>query len=611
MQRSTGGFPASAYDLAHSQPVRWAVAQRLIGIAIGTARMPGRGVLWPLAALTLGVILGGMPAPTFAGPYSRIFVFGDSLSDTGNLFIMTDEVPFQDTVPVSPPYFEGRFSNRRVWVEQLATRLGHEARAFLDGGTNYAFGGAKAALDTDELFSGALEVFIPSIRSQVSNLFFGKPGSDFPFDDFPFDLPSPFEGADPSALYVVWGGPNDLRPVVQQGGQSTKVAQSSARSLARAIQELAENGAVHFLVANMPDLGQTPESLALGAERRAFATELSEVFNDTLETSLRALEAEFAISISRFDTFKPLRQAVANPAAFGFTNVTDPCLTVPDGDEPSEAPFVGGTPCARPREYLFWDFIHPSAAAHKVLADFAFRALPPMVATAGEQNPDETVTVSGAAQDLPVLQVRLGTTAEPVQITRVTLHFSERRGDASRLESLRVRLIQDTNANGRFDTGEAVLATHTVQNIAAGPTLDLMPPLALDPETTQHLLVTLDINTSTGATRTNQASRAPLHRRSLAALGGFVVLLPALSMVLMSQRPARRVSLAMVLLVLCCGLLLTGCPEDGNGDGDGGERAAFTFTVSLRAQGIAGQTAPSAPLAQPLVPLTGATVEIQ
>ena len=232
-------------------------------------------------------------------------------------------------------------------------------------------------------------------------------------------------------MYIVWGGPNDLRPAVQEGVQDTAVAQRAARSLAGTIADLAENGAVHFLVPNMPDLGQTPESIALGEARSAFATTLSKVFNRTLETSLQALESEFAISISRLDTFTPLREVVANPDAFGVTNVTDPCLMVDEDDDPSEAPFEGGTPCTNPAEYLFWDFIHPSAAGHTILANLAFTALPPMVATAGEQNPDESVTVSGSAQNLPVLQVRLGTTSEMVQITRITLNFSARSGDTT------------------------------------------------------------------------------------------------------------------------------------------------------------------------------------
>jgi hypothetical protein len=213
-----------------------------------------------------------------------------------------------------------------------------------------------------------------------------------------------------------------------------------------------------------------------------------------------------------------------------------------------------------------------------------------------------------------VLQVRLGTTSEQVEITRITLDFSDRLGDATLIESVRVRLIQDANANGRFDTGEAVLATQVVQNIAADLTLDLRRPLEIAPERTRHLLVTLDINNSTRATGASLTSRASLHAMSLASLGGLALLLPVLSMVCVSrQRLSRRVSLAIVLLVLCCGLLLIGCPDNGNGadDGAGEERAEFTFTVNLRAQGISGQTAAAAPLAQPLVPLTGATVVLQ
>ncbi len=56
--------------------------------------------------------------PTF----SRIVVFGDSLSDTGNA---------------------GRFSNGRVWVEFLADRYGFALKPSRMGGSNYAVGGAR------------------------------------------------------------------------------------------------------------------------------------------------------------------------------------------------------------------------------------------------------------------------------------------------------------------------------------------------------------------------------------------------------------------------------------------------------------------------------------
>jgi phospholipase/lecithinase/hemolysin len=53
---------------------------------------------------------------------SNIFVFGDSLSDTGNLFKLTG-----DLFPPSPPYFNGRLSNGKVAVEYLDDRLGLDA----------------------------------------------------------------------------------------------------------------------------------------------------------------------------------------------------------------------------------------------------------------------------------------------------------------------------------------------------------------------------------------------------------------------------------------------------------------------------------------------------
>ncbi len=47
-------------------------------------------------------------------PFSRIVMFGDSLSDTGKMY-----GKMRGYLPSSPPYYQGRFSNGPVWLERL------------------------------------------------------------------------------------------------------------------------------------------------------------------------------------------------------------------------------------------------------------------------------------------------------------------------------------------------------------------------------------------------------------------------------------------------------------------------------------------------------------
>lgn len=70
--------------------------------------------------------------------------------------------------------------------------------------------------------------------------------------------------------------------------------------------------------------------------------------------------------IASFESANP----AADPAAYGLTDVTQPCLT-------GAVEYSGGTPCANPNQYLFWDYEHPTAAADQIVADAAFDVLTP------------------------------------------------------------------------------------------------------------------------------------------------------------------------------------------------------------------------------------------
>ena len=116
---------------------------------------------WRLAGLASLALLV-MAKLAFAGTFSTIILFGDSLSDTGNVFHATSAVPGTAAIPISPPYFRGRFANGPMWIEELANALGLQIAPSLDGGTNFAFGGALTGADLDHIFQQDVGVTILS-----------------------------------------------------------------------------------------------------------------------------------------------------------------------------------------------------------------------------------------------------------------------------------------------------------------------------------------------------------------------------------------------------------------------------------------------------------------
>jgi len=72
------------------------------------------------------------------------------------------------------------------------------------------------------------------------------------------------------------------------------------------------------------------------------------------------------VDIVRLDVFRTLNEIVVAPAAFGLTDVTDPCIALNTRAHAF---------CASPGKFLFWDGIHPTVAGHRILAERADAAL--------------------------------------------------------------------------------------------------------------------------------------------------------------------------------------------------------------------------------------------
>jgi len=292
----------------------------MYGVAIATSL--------PIALVALS------PVAAEAASFTNLYVFGDSLSDTGNLYQATGNL-----IP-PPPYFNGRLSNGLLWVEYLAPKL----NLTYTPQTNFAFAGA-----TTGTLNTTLPGVFPGLQQEVNQ----------------FTALNPV--ADPAALYILWAGANDYLG----GGQQNPVIPVS--NLSTAIQSLVGVGAKNILVANLPDLGKQPGAIG-NPQASAGLTALSSAHNSFLAQTLSMLSSPLSasgVNLIPLDINALVNDALTNPANYGFTNTTQSCIFPP----PFLSPGVVPTVCTNPGEYVFWDDIHPTTATHAFIGEFAFETI--------------------------------------------------------------------------------------------------------------------------------------------------------------------------------------------------------------------------------------------
>jgi hypothetical protein len=123
-------------------------------------------------------------------------------------------------------------------------------------------------------------------------------------------------------------------------------------------------------------------------------------FNSALATMLDGLEANNpAITLLQLDVAGLFQQVLADPSAFGFTNVTDPAAP---GLDPGASSYDTSQVAPNPDEFLFWDEIHPTTAGHALLASAAMQ----LFSLPGDFNGDGNVD----AADYVVWRTGFGTT---------------------------------------------------------------------------------------------------------------------------------------------------------------------------------------------------------
>lgn len=288
-------------------------------------------------------LVAAMPAVAQAFSFERAYVFGDSLSDVGQLSNATfGFFPPVGPDPSRPYYFDGRFSNGPLWVEYLAPKLGISNPAI-----NFAFAGANTN-DQNTAIPG-LSIF-PGLRQQVAVFTTNPPP------------------VDPNALFIIWAGANDYL-----GGKQSDPT-IPVKNLENEIRTLVNANARNILVANLPNLGLLPGTRP-DPQTSAGLNFLTTAHNTLLSSRLTQLSREFGskVNLIPFDANALFNQALTNPGQFGFTNTTDACLS------PSQLvlrfPPVLSSICDQPDQYLFWDELHPTTKTHYYLAESAYAAI--------------------------------------------------------------------------------------------------------------------------------------------------------------------------------------------------------------------------------------------
>lgn len=317
---------------------------------------------------------------SYAYKIDKIIAFGDSMTDNGNIYKLTSEahrvLPVIPVIPKTPPYYKGRFSNGPIWVDNLSDAMNVPLE-------DYAYGGSWAEPIVDSKLN------VPfGLEMQVTYYLF-KSALDFNKSRH---------------LYIIWSGANDY---IQGRDDAEYATSNTVATIEKEIEWLIYYGAKYIYVLNIPNLGLIPEVTASGPDFAQKVGELTKLHNKKLSQMIKRLRKEYPdVKLISGDTSSYFEDIMVNPSKYSLKNVTDSCygggywlknnladineikaakeanidiLKSPSLREAYLNSRLGNTltknVCGRPQEYLFWDHIHPTQDAHRIISDLALKRL--------------------------------------------------------------------------------------------------------------------------------------------------------------------------------------------------------------------------------------------
>ncbi|PVU98723.1 hypothetical protein BB559_001346 [Furculomyces boomerangus] len=283
------------------------------------------------------VILGSLMAATTlsASVKPQLVVFGNSLSDIGNIENVTYEVP----------WWNGHFSTGPVWNEYLAYYNNYTL-------VNYAIGGATSNNTFVNLMTQG-NVTIPSVPDQITTytgVFGGKYNASALADD----------------IAVIEIGANDFLDgsllLAADKIDMTAFTDGVVSDIVNSLQSLITFGYRKLLVTDIPDVKVTPAILAFGETGGSNIDEYVTTVNTKLTAATQKLATDSGKNVDyiRVVSLYNILSVAADKNvtdALGITVVDKECYPVTTNKTLISS-------CDNPDQYVFADWIHPTTTVH-------------------------------------------------------------------------------------------------------------------------------------------------------------------------------------------------------------------------------------------------------
>lgn len=266
-----------------------------------------------------------------AADFDGIVAFGDSLTDNGNACIYA-----KNQSEICLLYPQGRFTDGPVWLEVLSEKMGFNAPTpSLIGGNNFAYGGATTGFEPSP--------HLLNVGHQIEAYLKRNKGA-----------------ADSNKLFVILAGGNDVKNEI--------IPTKLIANMQQHIEDLAKAGAKTFLVPNFAPYAQTPlASAAISAVAEAIGTVWDFFGSDGQSVKENLSSAADAFTDGGIQILNVLHEQMLVDAEIS--------LGVKIYRLDAYNNFLAARKQHDDIELFTYDFFHPSAFAHELMAQDIFEIL--------------------------------------------------------------------------------------------------------------------------------------------------------------------------------------------------------------------------------------------